>query len=302
MILAENIFDLSGPDFLALYVKLLVLAVAVAVTLWVAGRGPYDAPESKIFSLTPLEVAYLAGGAKVCVESAIAGLLHEGALAPGTIMRTFAATKDVNARGKRSSVERTVLASAGRGSGAKIDQIRSDALAPAEDQASRLVSQGLVLPEGRRFGVTLLLLSPFVLAIVIGSMKLMVGISRGRPVGFLFLLILLAVGLGVAAWALRPLRTFRGDKALSLLKDENAALAETARSAAGRDDLTGSDVALAFGLFGMGALGGPVLNHLVVALTPPGTGPGSGGGASCGSSCGSSCGGGCGGGCGGCGG
>src|SRR5262249_37307681 len=144
-------------------------------------------------------------------------------------------------------------------------------------------------------GVTVL---PMVALLVLGLMKINVGVSRGRPVGFLVVLCVLTGIVALALLIKRPHRSRRGDRALARLKGENAALRHAPRSLSTR--VSADDLALAVALFGTAVLVGGPLADLRTALMPP---PSAGGG-DCGSSCGGGggCGGGCGGGgCGGCG-
>jgi hypothetical protein len=148
-----------------------------------------------------------------------------------------------------------------------------------------------------------------------GILKAAIGFTRGRPVAFIVILLALSFYvLFKIGWHL-PHLTRRGSKALDTLRDENAALKQTARSEPLQ--VNANEAALAYGLFGAAALGGGLsvlANAFVLGRQGPTTSStratssfmsGHIGTNSCGSSCGScgsSCGGGCGGGCGGCGG
>jgi hypothetical protein len=133
--------------------------------------------------------------------------------------------------------------------------------------------------------------------------KVMVGLSRDKPVGFLVLASVATTILSFAVFSRRPHRTRRGDAALRGLQSKNATL-RTNVLQVGPEALV-----LGVALFGLSFLGDSNLEFLSKALRPRNSGSfgtsgcggsGCGGGSSCG---GSSCGGGgCGGGCGGCGG
>lgn len=293
-----NPFELSGPEFLMLYVIVMIVAATGCVLmrrLMISSSVGGPLPESR---LDPYEIAYLAGGANLATDTALAALVQRGLLAVDTAQRKIIA----RAGGPPSAhpFERAVYSSASP-EGTAVDTIRRDSSHNTEPLAARLKAHGLVLSDHQALQVGLLSAALMMIVTLFGAIKILVGFSRGRPVGFLFFLCLISGLVALAFYKRRPHRTQRGDRLLDHLKLENAALEYTAQKKPSR--LMGADLAMAVGLFGIGALSitdGP-LRELRTALAPP---PGASGGSSCsGSSCssGSSCGGGCGGGCGGCG-
>ena len=313
--LADSILDLTGPEFLELYLKLIVVGLVVAGVAGLVAKLPFDGPDRRIHALVPVEVAYLAGGAQNAIDAALASLVHEGRIQSGAASRTFVTTGDPPS-GKRTHLERAVHAAISD-RGTSIDQVRASARAAGEAIAQRVEALGLTLPRAGRDGAGLLMAAPFGILATIGVAKIAVAISRGRfNLLFLCLLVAIVVGLIVAAWRFRPHCTIRGHLALRKLQNENAALGSTSRSTFGARDMSGGDLALAFALFGTGVLRGPGLSSLALALAPPPPVYSSSSWGSCSSSCNSwsscstcsssSCGSGCGGGgggggCGGCG-
>ncbi len=158
--------------------------------------------------------------------------------------------------------------------------------------AERLKSLDLIVCDaresiGRIVPTMLVLLVP-----AIGAIKILVGLSREKPVGFLAIACIVATIVAFAGFGRRLHRTWRGDRALSRLKSDHAGLQHDLNEAAT------FDVPLAVGLFGIGVLAGGSLDEFQTALKPKDESSGSGG---CGGG-GGDAGGGCGGGCGGCGG
>jgi len=121
----------------------------------------------------------------------------------------------------------------------------------------------------------------------VGLLRMLIGLSAGRPVGFL-LISLVIMSFIAAATLVGPRLNSRGQKLVEDYESRNAALKSSAESSA-KGRMASEDLALAMALFGTSALATTLL-------------PAAGSSGSCSSSCGSSCGGGCGGGCGGCGG
>jgi len=142
------------------------------------------------------------------------------------------------------------------------------------------------------------------MVLVLGIAKVIVGISRNRPVIFLVFLCIATMILVAVFGKLPAVRTRSGDRLMASLRRRNSALQATARSAP--QNLADTDLALAIALFGPAVLASGALRDLRQALWPVNTsweGGSSCGGASCGGGGGGCSGGGCGGGgCGGCGG
>lgn len=168
------------------------------------------------------------------------------------------------------------------------------ALLPVRDQLRAL---GLFMTDAQVLNVRTLPTMVILVALVLGGVRLALGMAAGHAVGYLITLLILTgiVALFFLFHAPNP-RTHRGDRLVRNLRRTNAALRTNAAAAAA--GLAGADLALAIGLWGPAVLGGTPLDDVRRLLRPAGS-SGSGGGDG-GSSCGGgSCGGGCGGGCGG---
>lgn len=303
-----RIFDLPGPAFLTFYG---LAWVVVGMLAWTIRRGlakPDDTGRLREEKLDPFEVAWLRGRGRAVADAALAGLMHDGVVSvdSGKVQLTEHGQRPV----KPSQIEAIALASLEGKRDVTLSGLR-DTLTKRADALFRpgLEEAGLVLPTDQEPRVQLLSATPALLLLLLGGVKLLIGLSRHKPSTFLLLgsiagLVAVGVWLASDGWW----RTIRGDAALGRLARRHAALQRTvARSASWSSDatpataLSGGDVALACGLFGLGSLSQPALLPIQHSLAPPsqgGSGCGSGG-SGCGSGCG---GGGCGGGCGGCGG
>lgn len=317
-----NPFELPGPEFLQFYLVLILVVAVAALAVRTLLRLPGGDPELKALDLDPFEIAYLDGGERKAITAGLASLVHRQILHADSqthqLDRQNNPPKDGHALewGLFLAVEGPTSIAAARA------RVRNE----LASLALRLQSLGLVLTESQArvvgFGSALLW---FALALF-GVVKIQIGVERHKPVGLLVLLCVLTAVVGLLFLVKRPLRSRRGDVALARLRDTNAALQSQALS--NPKNLSGTDLALAVGLFGMGVLTAGRLAHLQTALKSAawssgwssgtggsswsnwsscGSGWGRWGGCSSGSSCsssscgGSSCGGGCGGGgCGGC--
>lgn len=292
-----NPFNLAGPQFLVFYGVLaaLVLSAGIALRWWL--RTPADDDGTDASGLSPYEVTYLAGAEAATLDAAIARLVQRDVLTASASNRTLArSTRPLSERA--TAVEQAIHEAVGDSvSGTDVVKVREKsewAMRPLKRQLQEL---GLVVSNGDDWSARFLPLLLFLCVPLLGAIKIVVGLSRGRPVSFLVVGSIFLIVVGLFVLGRKVHRSRRGDRVLARLKLENAALRYGAASHS--QQLAGSDLVLAVGLFGVSILADGPLAHLVLALRPP---PQSGadGSSGCGSSgCG---GGGCGGGgCGGCG-
>ena len=275
---------LKGPTFLVVYGTLSVLCYLLASRV----TGELRRISTGRTSPTPLgtyHLALLQGDKQRALLSALVRLEAAGAIKvdsaaqPPTVVRI----EDLRVE---DGLEAVILSCLSRPlSLAELTRVSAvDArLSLLEEE---LYAQDLLIPRQAIRANSDKVVSLFAPLFLLGGGRLMVGMSLGRPVGFLVLMLfanLLLTGLSQSAGR----RNERGERLLQDRVKGYAALEMTADSS-GRVGLSSQDLSLAMALFGA--------STLATALMPV-----SGSGGSCGSSssCGSSCGGGCGGGCGG---
>lgn len=286
-----NPLDLPGPAFLAFYAFLLLVAHFVGKWLLHFCKSA-DITPTRAPNLTPLETAYLAGGAERAVDAELVRLLRHDLLVIKPGGGGFA-VKDP-AAGPLDGLQRDLVRETMRTDGAieRLRRLRSPVLTRAQ---TRLAGEGLLLAAGGSEAncVRLAKGAPFVVAIAVGVMKLLVGLARHRPVAFLVMFLIASlVILGVKLFKL-PLRSAKGNAALKDFERRNAALQATAKRRG--NELDDSSLMLAVGLFGASVLASDELVWMregFISRQSSGSSDSGGG----------SCGGGGGGGCGGCGG
>ena len=282
-----NLLDWQGPAFLGLYTALLAAAGLTALVLRWALTGSAEGPSAADWRLSVEEQAALNGGGGLALVAALARLVGGGALEVDRKTRRFRAATDESP----VPLHRTILRAAAAPGGAKLETIQRRAGFSLGEMEATLRRRRLWVEEARMPLVRAIPFAVFVAPLLLGGAKVAVGLSRGRPVGFL--LLECALGLGLAlAFLVPPKRSRYGDRVLAELRDRRP---------------SSGDLALGVALFGLVALEGTAHADLRAAIVPVGDASGSGGASGCGSGCGgggSSCGGGgCGGGgCGGCGG
>ena len=245
--------DLPGPEFLAFYGWFAagVFALAAAARWWL--RGPGDGAE-RAPVLDAYETAQLAGGQERVLEAVAVNLRNGGLIeiAQGEVRRT-----EVPAPARMPLLENVVLAAVST-RGTEIRAVRAAIDGALTANAATLVAGGLVVAEGSwpaaRLGPLLVALTVPLLGVV----KIGIGLSLFKPVGFLVVLTLLALVVALVAFARRVGRTRRGDAVLERLRAEHARLSALGNGAL--DTPTGAgQLPLAVGLFGLGVLSGTAL-------------------------------------------
>lgn len=287
-----NPLNWYGPEFLGLYWGLCATVLPLAVWWRRRSSGPeetYAGPPPGTYAL-----ARLADRGQRVADAALAALVHTGQaeLVPERRIKRATATPPTD------PYECAVWHLIGASGWSNVDALRKRALAPnigalrALDAA--LEPQGLLLSPAERIRLNQIPLLAALGLGVLGLVKVLVGLSRDRPVGLL-VLSLFGLGLGMAMFYLNfgVWATGRGNR---LLRD----IAPHVRRQQRAGPLAGATVALSVALFGVAELHNLGLGTLATHLLPPpqDAGGGGDGGGDGGSGCG---GGGCGG-CGGCGG
>lgn len=269
-------FDMSGAPFLILYPVLLAVALVAGFVI------PWQMrPDGRLQSVTdPDQIAYLAGGKSRFVDSIVARLLSNGRLimaANGRFMADRRAGTPSQAEAALLRLSQPFGWNAAQGAlerqAISIAQtMRANGLLMSSDEVSRV-----------RWAQTL----PYVLLIGFGSIKLLIGEARERPVGYLTAMLIVTAVFAVIRWCVIDRRTTAAHHALAdaALRNHRLKIAPTA-----------PEVGLAVAIFGTTVLAGSAWAdyHKMRA------GDGSGGGSSSDSSSDGG-GGGSGGGCGGCG-
>lgn len=314
------IFDWHGPQFLAFYIVAYVATIAWTLHLGKARMKRFNRPGPHIDLEDPFEVAYLTGGSQRAVKLAVGRLIHSGLISWSK--RWFGdrlVATHLTSTTMLHALEMTILTQAlGHGErGMPIGEVQQRCAPILHSMAVRLAVAGLRPTEVELKNSALSCLWPLPLLLLIGFIKLFIGISRHRPIGFL--MIAMAITF-ISIFIMAAIVTTRSGRLTASGKQMIEKL--RARHPMGESRIAGTDLNVwSFGLALAGTCamtGIPGIDDAYTALNSHSTfaapstanngggggcgtsGCGSSGGSSgCGSG-GSSCGGG--GGCGGCGG
>jgi len=292
-----NEYDLVGPQFLQFYMMLLSGSAIAALVLRAVLK--HESGDHSELDMNAYDAAYLSGGDKRVIDAAVANLVHSNVFTARALPPSITATGTLS--NTAHPVEQTVMQVVKSHAVTNVHDIYRYALPVSQYIRPKLVKAGLIVSDARtalvRTICSMLTLAP---VIFWGVPKVLIGMSRHKPVLFLILLCGASLCMAWIFFRQKCLRTTRGDDALKYLRIEHQSLEY---SLSHRSPTTGAELALALGLFGTGLL---VASPAFADLSPlmrrsygtAGSGCGSGGGCA-GGGCG---GGGCGGGCGGCGG
>ena len=279
--LSANPFDWLGGEFLVLYLLLMLGSFIFMKVLRDRTReiGPGDSS-----NLSPFQLAYLANGPARCVDAAVAQLMANGGAewdAEKSVLR-------VNKRGLHMDPPLGTVARCIEANG-KPEKVLSRASIALEPIRKELQTRRLWLSEEQAWRAASISSLPLFVVAVIGVIKILVGLSRDRPVGFLIVLSLVMVVGGIIALFKRPTRSAAGDDCLRLAKQRFESTSRAPKD---------QDLGLAVALAGTVVLSGTAYAHYHDVRQPPSSGSGDGGGSDSGGggdSGGSGCGG-CGGG------
>ena len=277
-----NPLDLPGTPFLGLFAALVTASMIAGVLLRSIVR-PAGEPTLTLDDVGPLELALLADDGRIRFAAAgLAALAPENAEPPA----------DPIVEPLRARIDAI-------GDAVPADRVRAVVEAAREEFEPRLVERGLLVGAWWKTAAPWIILAPMIATLALGCAKIAVGISRGKPVGFLVLGCFYLAGVSFLLLGRKPRRTKRADTLVreAWRRFRASGQQESWSKAGGIAALA----PLAVALFGTGALRGESftsINEALRAHQARNSGSGSGGCSSPDGGCG---GGGCGG-CGGCGG
>lgn len=264
-------FALDGRHFLILY-GLLLAATALLCRL-AAERLRADGRRQTVSD--PDSLALLGGGAQRLAEAAVTRLMVAGQLRHDGGDRFVPGNRRVAAA---TALDHALLTLP---MPARWPALSRTAAAESRRLRHRLEGQGLLLDAEQRRQVRLVQTLPLAALLGLGALRLWQGLAHDKPVGFLIMLMVLALALLLHGLVVDP-RTRAGIAAWKLARIDHRRLRLAARDA---------EAALAVALFGTAALAGSWLEPLHrLRSSDGGTSAEAGGDGGCG-----------GGGCGGCG-
>ena len=265
---ALNPFDWTAEPFLTLY-AMFAGGVLLLLRAWCTRlKGAVPAAAG---GLGVLHLAYLSGGAERAATAALVGLLEAGAAVPDRKRGVLCFDPFIPVATELQPFRHVSGGEAGRTAfQAEFEsrwqrlhrELAGRGLVPSEAEAARFRWQG-----------TVLLCAPLLL----GAGKVVVGLSRDRPVGILVVLLMLTVLLGFMMLAGRPYRNLAGGAALKAARQHH--------ERAARAPLP-EEMALAFALTGGAVLAGRDYRWALASSSSSSSGDSGGGDGGGGGGCG----------------
>lgn len=280
-----NPFNWYGTEFLFLFWALCATLLPLACWWRHQGRGPETAYLGALPSAYAL--ARLAQRGRLVADSALAALAYEGRIAFAASSKVMRTSQPAPTNAYELSIWRSLDPM-----GSPLAETRKWGLSPANLALlaldEELTTAGLLLPTSERQRLDRLPLATAAALALFGAIKLLVGLNRDRPVGFLLCSL---VGLGIATSLVLRYKAWATGQGAAVLHGIEERLARQRGRADGPNV-----VIMAVAVLGVSSLHSLGLGQLATSLAPVADGSsGDGGSSGCG---GSGCGGG---GCGGCG-
>ena len=163
--------------------------------------------------LSPYELAYLNGKQARVVELAVTSLVKSNVITiePGQPWTVVSPQPQV----ELDPIEKRVLNSIH--SGIQLPQLRQQKCGRIESLRLQLQQNGLIVSEAKAQQIqsrSILLMGSF---LSLGIVRLILGVMKGRPVGFLIMMMILFGLFGLGLW-FAPKRTKKGDRAVKSAK------------------------------------------------------------------------------------
>ncbi|MDB6080390.1 MAG: hypothetical protein JWO82_4137 [Akkermansiaceae bacterium] len=189
------LIDWKGPDFLLFYAVAYLIATAWTWQRIRARNARYDIPAPPQELSDPYEIALLAGGKPRVMEVLLLKMLKSGVIAWDSQWSTpRLVTTEAPLPSGLNLLERTLIDRIrGTGTGGWHVAAIDSALNPEFEQLeAKLAAKGL-RPTAKEWRKNHGEGTPLIALAVLGGIKILVGLDRGRPVSFLFIAVAITV-------------------------------------------------------------------------------------------------------------
>ncbi|NEQ89076.1 MAG: TIGR04222 domain-containing membrane protein, partial [Moorea sp. SIO2I5] len=209
-----NPLNFTGPLFLGFYQVLVIAAVVLAYGLRWYLRQPASDFYGKSVSLDAYETGYLIAGQQRAIDTAIVNLVKRGHLQPVPKNRGLELVNPLlnKTNPLEFKIENAVKI------GESITQIRASAASVTDQIRDRLTDLNLLLTKDQAKSAQQYPALPLFAVLLLGISKIIVGISRHKPVGFLIILCVITAIIGLFFLVVPVNRSRYGDTVLANLK------------------------------------------------------------------------------------
>jgi uncharacterized protein (TIGR04222 family) len=216
----SQLASMSGQEFLDLYVVLLVVVLFFAYRLRAYLCLPNGNPSQKSIPLNPYQLAYLNRGKDHVIDTAIASLAHQGYLRVDVSLRKLTLENEDLLENLSDPIEKEVaMAIALDG---YLDVVRKSAISTIDTIQTQLLQFELLVSEVQASKVrTYPVFLTFPL-LGLGIARILLGISRGRPIGILLFMCIVLVCVQIHLYKSSIHRSRYGDKILKHLHNKES--------------------------------------------------------------------------------
>ncbi len=260
------IFDSTGPDFVLFYAAVIALAAIVIATTRAAWRGPAPTHRTSSSISDPYLIATLTGGSDLALYAAMTELTRRG-LMTSAGPESISVVPGANAPADLHPFERAVFGALPKVIGS-IKEVRNELSVELKGLRSVLEKEQLVVSDARREGGRRTANRLMGAIILIGVIKLVLGIARYKAVGWLVLLLSVATMLFFVFRRRVPFRTKQGDANLRDLRRRNERFGLWSDIQSQDRTTQGSLLPLAVGLYGFPILSGSPWGFIERNLVP----------------------------------
>ena len=218
-----NPLDFSGSEFLTFYFLLSTVVIAAAYGLRCYLRSPGEARDQKNLALDVYETAYLAEGKNRVIDTAILHLVQKKYVVVelGKLTLTLRARIEDLSHPLEQAVIKAIR------SDKHINQLRAAVTGEIQVIRDRLRDLGLLLSQKQALKVQIYPVILIASLVGLGIAKISVGVSRGKPVGFLIAMCFVIAVVGLGFWLILSRRSRFGDRFLTSLHREHIRLIAT---------------------------------------------------------------------------
>ncbi|OAI55887.1 hypothetical protein AYO49_05125, partial [Verrucomicrobiaceae bacterium SCGC AG-212-N21] len=251
---AANIFGMRGPEFLLFYLWALPSALLLSLVFaWVMRGGIGRAPLGE--EVDAYDAAFLGGGGGRAVSAALASLYGRGLIQFGESW--FKATVQQTDRAPQTlhEMEWLVYKAVPQRVAEDLTVVRESLEPRMERLREKLVERGWLLGPEEVTRIKWIAALPFVALLLVGALKLVLGVDRDKPVLFLFLLLIVTLVILAVRLASLCKRTAEGQAVWRNLRAARHRLQDQLRHSSVADTTAAMPMAVA--LLGTGAFATP---------------------------------------------
>lgn len=192
-----NPLEMHGPEFLMFF----AIAIAAASVLAVVYKNASSRirnfrNEDSLPELNPWQLAYLRNGSQAVAQTAIVDLAAKKLIFGDPLTGRFVANNKTEIL-QLESIPNAIYRACQMGEGLRAERATDVIRYECDKIKHSLLDQGVLQSFEQRVGLTWPGILAFGAVILLGITKSIVGMSRGKPVEYLILLLILAVALAI---------------------------------------------------------------------------------------------------------